>query len=275
MARSIRDTNPISYRDIAPPAWLRIDTDELEDEPFRGGQHLPEVFYLGDAYRCSCGSRALGISPAISDLLVFTSTTAILKRIQTTYCVLCRYTRGRVGPDLREFGLFNWNNKYAFSHELMNNYTAQFTTSITPFFAFHQTIVNTYLCEQSPEPFPSLYLFCSAWFGFIRLQQLETNMQCSLCGPNPRTVIADGVSISFPRHRVANLRPPTWRDKIAALVRSPRHQGAQTCFLGLPRVRLQFQRVLEMAVRDGIEPLQAAMNEHEVSFVHYCSLMFL
>jgi hypothetical protein len=266
-SRSIRNSQAVSYLPIAPPAWLKINGDQLNSRPFNGGIDLSEIFYLNDAYRCSCGSHLPGVEPMLSDLLVFTSTTAVKKQIQTSYCLVCRYTKGRVGPDLGEFGLFNWNNKYAFSHELMNNYTSQFTTSITPFFAFHQTVVNTYLCEESPEPFVSLHIFCSAWFAFIRLQQLSTNMQCSRCGPNPRIVIADGVSISFPRHRVSGLHPPTLRDGSTALVRLPKQPTRQTCYLGPYRTRLQFQKALEMTVKDGIEPLKAAMDEHKVSFV--------
>jgi hypothetical protein len=267
-SRSICNSHAVSYLPIPPPAWLQINGDQLKSRPFRGGIDLPETFYLDGACRCSCGSRLPGVEPMLSDLLVFTSTTAIRKQIQTSYCLTCRYTKGRIGPDLGEFGLFNLNNKYAFSHELMNNYTSQFTTSITPFFAFHQTVVNTYLCEESPEPFVSLYIFCSAWFAFTRLQQLSTNMQCSRCGPNPQIVIADGVSISFPKHRVSGLHPPTWRDSSTALVRLPKQQPRQTCYLGPYRVRLQFQKALEMTVKDGIEALKAAMDEHKVSFCH-------
>jgi hypothetical protein len=197
---------------------------------------------------------------------------AIRKRIETSYCASCHYTKGRVGPDLGEFGVFNWNNRYAFAHELMNNYTSQFTTSTTPFFAFHQTIVNNYLCEESPEPFVSLHVFCSAWFAFVRIQQLETSMQCSRCGPNPQIVIADGVSISFPRRKVAGLKPPTSTDRSVALVRIRRTQTLQTCYNGPYKVRLHFQKAWEMNVRDGIEVLKAAMDSHKVSVQPFSSL---
>jgi hypothetical protein len=274
-ARMISNIRSISYLPIGPPAWLQIDGDELQGKPFRGGQDLPDVFYLENAKRCSCGSHDLGGDPIIHDLIVFSATTAIQKRIETSYCFACRYTKGRVGPDLGKYGLFNWNNKYAFSHELMNSYTAQFTSSITPFFAFHQTIVNNYLCEESPEPFVSLGVFCSAWFGFIRLQQLQTNMQCSRCGPNPPIVIADGVSISFPKHKVSGLRPPTWRDSSVALVRTRKQHTRQTCYLGPIRARHQFQKALEMRVGDGIEPLRQAMFEHSVSSsINYSLIKF-
>lgn len=264
-ARMISNIRSISFLPIAPPAWLLINGDALKGKPFRAGQDLPNIFYLENERRCSCGSHDLGGDPAIHELIIFSLTTAIRKGIETSYCFACRHTKGRVGPDLGKYGLFNWNNKYAFSHELMNNYTAQFTLSTTPFFAFHQAIVHHYLCEESPEPFASLSVFCSAWFGFIRLQQLQTNMQCSLCGQNPPVVIADGVSISFPKDKVSGLRPPTSRDPSVALVRTRKQHTRQTCYLGPARVRLEFQKVLEMRVGDGIEPLKKAMLERRVS----------
>jgi hypothetical protein len=273
-SRLIRNVRSISYLPIAPPAWLQINGDELKGRPFHGGVYLPEIFSLGNAIRCSCGSTALhGLESTITELIIFTSTTAIRKSIETSYCVACRYTKGRIGPDLGEFGLFNWNNRYAFSHELMNNYTSEFTTSITPFFAFHQTIVNTYLCEESPDPFVSLHVFCSAWFAFIRLQQLETSMQCSRCGPTPQIIIADGVSISFPRHKVTGLKPPTSTDSSTALVKIRKQRTKQTCYLGPYRARLQFQKDLEMNIQDGVNSLKDTMDAHKVCLYYFAHQM--
>ena len=151
----------------------------------------------------------------------------------------------------------------------MNNYTSQFTSSITPFFAFHQTIVNTYLCKESLQSFVSLHLFCSAWFGFIHLQQLQTDMRCSRCGPTPQIVIADGVSISFPRHWVSGLRPLTLWDRSTAAVKMPQQQIQQMCYLRPYWSRLQFQKALEMRVSEGIIALRAAIDEHKVRLIFW------
>ena len=58
-SRLIRNVRSISYLPIAPPAWLQINGDELKGQPFHGGVDLPEIFSLGNAIRCSCGSTAL------------------------------------------------------------------------------------------------------------------------------------------------------------------------------------------------------------------------
>jgi CxC4 like cysteine cluster associated with KDZ transposases len=272
-ARMIRDIRSISYLPIAPPRWLELPGDELQSIPFKGGIHVPDVLRSADTIRCSCGSHEPGVDPITSEITIFTLTTAMKRGIETTYCTSCRNTRGRVGPDLGEFGLFNWNNKVAFTHELMNRYTTEFTGSPTPFVAFHRSTVHTYLSEVSPEPFASLHLFISAWFGFIRLQQLQTTMQCSRCGPNPSTVIADRVSISFPKARVAGLCPPTRRNRSAAKVRvSRQRRSCQTCYSAPWRTRHQFQKALETNFPQCLVPLRAAMDEHRVLTVFQLSL---
>jgi hypothetical protein len=246
-SRLISTTQPVSYLQIAPPAWLHLPGDSIKEKPFRCGLYLPDLFSLGKTSRCSCGSQRRG-EPSdvqVQEITCFTSNVAIIKHIETEYCAACRYTKGRIGPDLGEYGLFNWNNRVAFSHELMNNYTSQFTTSSTPFFAFHQTITNSYVSEDSPIPFITLHLFLSAYFAFRRLQVLETKMQCSICGENPSIVIADGVSISFPRHRVINLRPPTYTDRTKVCVK-PAGGKIQTPFSGPAKHRSAFQKALEM-----------------------------
>lgn len=147
----------------------------------------------------------------------------------------------------------------------MNNYTSQFTTSSTPFFAFHQTIVHSYESEESPIPFISLQLFLSAYFGFRRLQDLETKMQCSICGPNPTIVIADGVSISFPRHKVMHLRPPTYADQDKACTKITGASRQHTSFLGPAKHRSAFQKAFEMTDIDkSKDELKRLMDLHQV-----------
>jgi len=178
-------------------------------------------------------------------MTIFTSFTAIQVIVETSYCPLCRNTKGRVGPDLREHGVFNWNNRIGFSHELFNSYTSQFTTSETPIYAFYQTIINTYLAERSPVPICGMRTFVMVYFAFIRLQQIGSRMECIQCGPNPEIVIADGISVSFPRHRVDSLRPPTVSDKTRACVLIPRQPTRATAFIGPQKVRVAIQKALD------------------------------
>jgi hypothetical protein len=264
-SRSISTTKPVSFRQIPPPAWIRLPQDRSKEKPFRSGVHIPDLLCLNEDSRCSCGSRQRNGLRDTQEICIFTSSTAVTKRIETEYCIACRFTKGRIGPDLSEYGVFNWNNRVAFSHELMNNYTSQFTTSSTPFFAFHQTIVHSYESEESPIPFISLQLFLSAYFAFRRLQDLETKMQCSICGPNPAIVIADGVSISFPRHKVTHLRPPTYTDQDKACTKIMGAGRQHTAFLAPAKVRSAFQKAFEMTDIDkSKDELKRLMELHQV-----------
>ena len=73
------------------------------------------MFKLNSKARCSCGSRK-GVNPTVTEILVYTMSRAIPLLIETTYCLRCPNKKGRVGPDLGEFGVFNYNNRCAFSH---------------------------------------------------------------------------------------------------------------------------------------------------------------
>lgn len=256
-SRHIIITNPVSYLPIPPPEWCRLSIDEdFPCIPFHAGRDLPPILQLDEDSRCSCGERGLTEEKLQSVTILYTSSMAMQPIIETSYCLSCRNTKGQIGPDLGKYGVFNWNNSVAFSHELLNSYTSHFTTSETPFYSFHQTVQNAYIAEQSPKPFCSLRMFLSAWFAFVRLQKLGSDMRCTQCGDNPSTVIADGISISFPRHRVRDLKPPTLSDKSVSQVRIQKTSVKSTCFVGSHATRLSIQKALnDENNRDGKERL--------------------
>lgn len=241
------DQRPISHLPISPPEWCRLPTDNNNTPRvgFQAGRNLPSRFMLDSNSRCSCGETKSSLAVSDSELTIHTSFGAINKMIETSYCPSCRNTKGHIGPDLGEYGVFNWNNRIAFSHELMHSYTSQFTTSETPIYAFHQTTINTYLNEHSPTALCSLRTFVIAYFAFARLLQIDSNMECVQCGPNPPIVVADGISVSFPKHRVESLKPPTVTDRSKACVRLPRQSTKSTCFIGPHKIRTSIQKALD------------------------------
>src|SRR5437762_8295251 len=58
----------------------------------------------------------------VDPLVVYTSTIAVQHLVETVYCDACSNTHGKIGPDLSKYGILNWNNKVAFSHQLLNSY---------------------------------------------------------------------------------------------------------------------------------------------------------
>ncbi len=221
---------------------------------------------LDDSAQCSCGYVGTYDHDNILEdaFIVHTSTSALECKIQTVYCQACINTRGRIGSDLGNYGILNWNNRVGFAHELLNNYTSQLTSSETPFFAFHQTIINAYVEDDSPVSFCRLQTFQDAWFAFIRLQEIGSTMQCPICGPNPAVIIADGVAVSFPSHRVESLEPPIISSKDKAWVRLKRTTMKLTSFPGPANLRKSVYKALNQSVRE--ERIQK-LNEEFAKFL--------
>jgi CxC4 like cysteine cluster associated with KDZ transposases len=162
---------------------------------------------------------------------------------------------------MREYGVFNWNNRMAFSHGLFNCFTSQFTTSETPLYAYHQTVMNTYLSEDSPIPFCGLRTFVLAYFAFVRLQRIGSPMECLQCGPNPAVVIADGISVSLPKHRAGNLQPPTESERSKGHIRLPKSLPKGTCFVGAHKVLIKIRKALDADDDEEAETLKAILED--------------
>jgi hypothetical protein len=96
-----------------------------------------------------------------------------------------------------------------FTHELLDEYTAAYTTSETPFTSWI-TVVSRRYSLHGQRPFCSEETFRSGWFGYAKLQYLEGDMLCPKCGPSPENTIWDGVTLAFNRkHLLPTLEPPT------------------------------------------------------------------
>jgi hypothetical protein len=114
--------------------------------------------------------------------------------------------------------------------------------------------VDAYVEDNSSVSFCRLQTFEDAWFAFVRLQELASIMQCSTCGPNPTVVIADGIAVSFPSHRVESLQPPTLPAKDQSWVQIKRSNLRSTGFPGQVKLRKMIHSALTLP--DGIERVQ-------------------
>ena len=266
----------ISYLPIPPPMWAQLPTDNIVNKVL-GTLPMVFAFPLDGTARCSCGNREYNAEQDLiitSTFIVYGSTAATELAIQTVYCSACSNTHGRIGPDLGEYGVLNWNNRFGFTHQLLNQYTSLLTHSETPFNAYYHTVEDEYLNNQSPISFCDDETFEHAWFLFIRLQQLQSSMRCSQCGDNPKVVIADGVSISFPgHHRTETLRPPTVHNQAQAWVKLPPKTTKLTGFGGPKELRRKIYSALNASSsEDRLRRLQDEIdNLKEVSVYPYDS----
>ena len=94
-------------------------------------------------------------------------------------------------------------------HNLLDDYTASFTLSETPFAAWVNVAQRRYEWHASPGSFIRDAVFLAAWFAYSDVQEMGGNMSCPSCGPTPENVIWDSVSLAFYRkHIPPSLRPP-------------------------------------------------------------------
>lgn len=189
--------------------------------------HVPSEMNLDDDGRCSCGeNRDFGKPTMFRECIVYTLTTAQTTSLEVQSCPRCPpIQRHFIGLDGRLSGCFNLNNSVIFTHDLLDDYTAAFTSSETPFAAWANLLQKRYKRHSSPLPFAHEAVFRTAWFAYSNLQLLNNDMRCPLCGPSPDDVIWDGVSLSFHRkHVLPSLRPPTMHHP-NSLIRESRYHS--------------------------------------------------
>ena len=158
---------PISHLPIQALVWCRLpgDREDPTTVRFQSGQNLPQLFILDGTSRCSCGYTGTYDEDAIreDEFKVYASSRTFSTKIQTVYCEMGPNTKGKIGPDVGNYSVFNYNNQWGFSHELLNEYTSRLIShDETTFTAFHQTIIHAYREYGSQIDFCDVRIFENA-----------------------------------------------------------------------------------------------------------------
>lgn len=174
-------------------------------------------------------------------------------KVELQLCPRCPVeSRRYIGPDLRELGVFNYNNSALFSHKLLNEYIIAFTGSETPMEAWVRHMSYRYTESIESIPFVGGGLFRAAWFAYARLLALEGDKHCPSCGPHPDNIIWDGVSIAFGRKHVnGGLEPPTLTNEDSAV--RPSKPCLNQQWLGDNSRRKEFREWIE---HGGLKPFE-------------------
>ncbi|KAF8869348.1 hypothetical protein BD779DRAFT_1614536 [Infundibulicybe gibba] len=186
----------------------------------------PDLIRLDTAAQgsCTCGARCTISGEKITrPCTVYTLTRSYESHIELQICARCSSRhRQFIGGDLRELGLFNFNNRILMTHDLLDDYTASYTSSETPFVAWVGVVSRRYQRHASPKKFIPDSVFRAAWFAYSRLQWLVGDMECPTCGPTPEDTIWDGVTLSFSKkHLLPSLRPlQLWITNLHAMTRN-------------------------------------------------------
>ena len=203
--RPISTNESVSTLHRPPPIWARISSDPIwEPLPFFNIYQPLPLIRMDGASSCSCTTPRPVYNPFLPiftrECIVYSVEGCVKTSIQLQKCPACKHRY--IGPDCRSYGLFNFNNRTLLTHQLLDDYTNQFTTSETPFIAWvtvtSRRYEDTQASGQLPHiPFINDCLFRAVWFSYIRLIRLESDMICPTCGPSPEAVIFDGVTLAF------------------------------------------------------------------------------
>jgi hypothetical protein len=207
--------NAISHLPVHPPLWAALPDDPLTYPRAQPLRAVPGILELNEASRCCCISIGSAYSPLRPSehhsCTIYALTGAHCTQIELQLCPLCpRALRRFIGPETRDSGIFNFNNRILFTHDLLDEYTSAYTSSETPFVGWVSTVSRRYTNHDSERPFVTEKMFRAVWFSYIQLQHLETVLQCHACGPMPQDTIWDGVTLAFSqKHLLPSLQPPT------------------------------------------------------------------
>ncbi|KAG6809429.1 hypothetical protein H0H92_000284 [Tricholoma furcatifolium] len=222
----INNISSVSFKAIPPPVWAELPSDLPlpcpRPPPFTTPD--PSAIPLENDARCACGAiQNTQTAIVVNTCRIYTILGCYDAEIEQRRCTQCSGGRHRfAGPDCCHLGLFNYNNRILFSHDLLDEYTMAYTSSETPFAAWVSIAARRYKVHQSQYPFVSETIFRAAWFGYARLLELDGDFKCSRCGPVPLEPIFDGVVVSFSKSRVLDsLCPPTTAHS-DSLIRSSR-----------------------------------------------------
>ncbi|KAF9551903.1 hypothetical protein CPC08DRAFT_647429 [Agrocybe pediades] len=213
LASSPRGRPCISHCPILPPRWASLPDDEIlypRPLPLRTP---PTIISLDSGARCICGAtpriEAETLRRRCTVYSIFESWTC---EIEVQAChQACSGSRGRyIGPDGHTMGLFNYNNDILLTHDLLDDYTLAFTSSETPFTAWVSVVSRRYQTFTPNSSFVNEDLFRTAWFEYVKVQNFGKDMECPTCGPEPKSVIFDGVTLAFgKKYLTDSLEPPT------------------------------------------------------------------
>ena len=122
----------ISHLPVRPPSWASLPSDPLTYPCAQPLRVVPSVLELNGWSRCCCYPTRSQHSPLRSSerrsCTIYTLTGAHRTLIELQSCPSCPHTlRQFIGPETRDLGIFNFNNRILLTHDLLDEYTSAYT----------------------------------------------------------------------------------------------------------------------------------------------------
>ncbi|ORY41974.1 hypothetical protein BCR33DRAFT_698914 [Rhizoclosmatium globosum] len=226
------ERKPISFSRIPPPKSLFLDQDV---DIFGDLAHKSRVFddveplLLDNTSRCRCGELFDSCRPIETiTAKLFTEIGAVNKNVEVQRCPKCNPSvnsnkwEGWIGPDGCDRGIFNWNNHFLYTHQLLNEYTISFAESEETLGGFCRKMKSKYVDQGSNFAFTNAKTFTKVWFAFRGIQNLSLVI-CPKCGIHPKIVVGDGISLAYPlRFKTGLLHAPTTTNEFSSVKQNVR-----------------------------------------------------
>ncbi|KAJ7211778.1 hypothetical protein B0H12DRAFT_1033424, partial [Mycena haematopus] len=197
-----------------PPPWASLRSDPTLYDRSPALEDAPGTIHLTVTSSCCCLEPRRLFNPTRPVVQMQCMVYGLFRAWNTTIELQACSNNGChhrfIGPDAREHGIFNYNNRKLFSHDLLDEYTSAYTSSETPFSAWVSVVSRRYKLHSggTAHPFVTAEVFRGVWFAYVKLQHLEGSMMCPRCGPSPENTIWDGVTLAFNRkHLLPTLDP--------------------------------------------------------------------
>jgi hypothetical protein len=156
--RPVPTEDAVSHMARPPPVWARIPGDPDGVSAGRNTaacSESPILIGLDKLSTCCCMRPRPRFDPTQPKrslmCIIYGLTKASSTMVEVQGCKSCN--RRCIGPDCIGLGLFNWNNRVIFTHDLLDEYTSAFTSSETPFVAWITVVSRRYLSYCSAHPF--------------------------------------------------------------------------------------------------------------------------
>ena len=271
-----------------PTIFVRDEKHELRYS-FPEPDFIPPILFEPVCLSCPLPAPSNYPSPSSSppsfssspiDVLVFTSKRAYRRQVVSWQCSVCNHINRYDGL---HHHLFFYSSTRLFTHELLNDFTIRYCRSHTTFSSFWFSVAAKYQASMeseriaasssssssssspsaSPLPFVSHPTLRDAWFSFIRLQCWKYEFSCSICGPHPAVVLADGLTLSLPRKYLKSVVPPTLVTSSSPVVNRKR-LGKEARFLRYPQTAaLVRKHTGRLYGRDGGKKMELTQDEEK------------
>ncbi|KAJ7865210.1 hypothetical protein B0H13DRAFT_1637212, partial [Mycena leptocephala] len=117
-----------------PPPWAALNSDPLLYQRCSALEDVPDILRLTGTSSCCCSEPRCLFDPTRGITQQKCTVYGLFRSwetmIEVQSCTKCSHRV--IGPDCRELGIFNYNNRKLFAHDLLDEYTSAYTSSETP-----------------------------------------------------------------------------------------------------------------------------------------------